>query len=85
MLITGRVHPGEPQGSWAMQGCLNYLVSDEEEAKQMRKSFIFYVIPMLNPDGVIQGNHRCSYLGVDLNRRWMHPSRALHPVIFAAK
>ena len=40
---------------------------------------------MLNPDGVIHGNHRCSLLGVDLNRRWLAPSRALHPVIYATK
>ena len=25
---------------------------------------------MLNPDGVINGNYRCSLLGYDLNRVW---------------
>lgn len=25
---------------------------------------------MLNPDGVINGNYRCSLAGCDLNRRW---------------
>ena len=68
-----------------MQGLINYLLSDDEEAKSMRKCFIFYIMPMLNPDGVIQGNHRCSLLGVDLNRRWLNPSRVLHPVIYATK
>lgn len=40
---------------------------------------------MLNPDGVTNGNYRCSLLGVDLNRRWSNPSRVLHPTIFNTK
>ena len=40
---------------------------------------------MLNPDGVIYGNYRCSLLGVDLNRRWLAPSRILHPTIYYTK
>jgi hypothetical protein len=40
---------------------------------------------MLNPDGVIYGNYRCSLLGVDLNRRWDSPSRYMHPTIYHAK
>ena len=37
---------------------------------------------MLNPDGVVHGNYRCSQLGCDLNRRWKEPNRLLHPAIF---
>jgi hypothetical protein len=40
---------------------------------------------MLNIDGVIFGNYRCSLLGVDLNRRWLAPSRILHPTIYHTK
>lgn len=40
---------------------------------------------MLNPDGVIKGNYRCNILGVDLNRRWLNPSKLLHPTIYYAK
>ena len=40
---------------------------------------------MLNPDGVIYGNYRCSLLGVDLNRRWLNPSKILHPSIYWTK
>jgi cytosolic carboxypeptidase protein 2/3 len=40
---------------------------------------------MLNPDGVINGNYRCSLAGCDLNRRWKHPSQVLHPTIYATK
>lgn len=46
---------------------------------------MFKVVPMLNPDGVINGNYRCSLAGVDLNRMWLDPSKKLHPTIFSTK
>lgn len=52
-----------------MEGLLEFLLSDEADAAELRQKFVFLVIPMLNPDGVIYGNSRCSLLGVDLNRR----------------
>ncbi len=85
IVVTARVHPGEPQGSYACEGIMNFLLSNDDDAKQLRKNFIIYVIPMLNPDGIIHGNHRCSLLGVDLNRRWLTPHRWLHPTIYHAK
>ena len=76
IVITARVHPGEVVGSWMMRGVLQYLTdTDNEEAKMLREKFIFKVIPMLNPDGVINGNYRCSLAGCDLNRRWKTPNR----------
>jgi len=83
VIITSRVHPGEPQSSYMVKGMLDYLMSDE--AAELRKHFVFRVIPMLNVDGVIFGNQRCSLLGVDLNRRWVSPNVFLHPTIYHAK
>ena len=40
---------------------------------------------MLNPDGVIVGNYRCSLAGRDLNRNYRHPRRDNFPTIFAVK
>lgn len=40
---------------------------------------------MLNPDGVINGNTRCSLAGVDLNRCWIEPNKKIHPTIFHTK
>jgi len=40
---------------------------------------------MLNPDGVVCGNYRCSLAGCDLNRRWKEPNSVLHPIINAAR
>ena len=46
---------------------------------------MFKIVPMLNPDGVINGNYRCSLAGQDLNRRWKVPSKILHPVNWHVK
>ena len=69
-----------------MRGLLYFLTDPAcEEAKLLRDNFVFKVIPMLNPDGVINGNYRSSLAGCDLNRRWKNPSKILHPTIFHAK
>ena len=86
VILTARVHPGESVGSWMMKGALDFLVDPESiEAEYLRQHFVFKVVPMLNPDGVINGNYRCSLAGCDLNRRWKRPSKVLHPTIFATK
>uniref|UniRef100_A0ACB8ER33 Uncharacterized protein n=1 Tax=Sphaerodactylus townsendi TaxID=933632 RepID=A0ACB8ER33_9SAUR len=54
-------------------------------AQALRESYIFKIVPMLNPDGVINGNHRCSLSGEDLNRQWQNPNPDLHPTIYHAK
>lgn len=52
----------------SVQGIIDFLTSSDPVACTLRASFIFKVVPMLNPDGVINGNYRCSLAGVDLNR-----------------
>uniref|UniRef100_A0A8C2PMS0 tubulin-glutamate carboxypeptidase n=1 Tax=Capra hircus TaxID=9925 RepID=A0A8C2PMS0_CAPHI len=81
-VITARVHPGESNASWVMKGTLEFLVSSDPVARLLRENFIFKIIPMLNPDGVINGNHRCSLRGEDLNRQWLSPSAHLQPTIY---
>lgn len=58
VIITGRVHPGESNSSFIVQGILDYLVEDNPVAKELRDKYVFKIIPMLNPDGVILGNYR---------------------------
>ena len=68
IVITSRVHPGESNASFIVDGILTYLVSDDDVAKYLRNNFVFKIIPMLNPYGVIVGNYRCSLSALDLNR-----------------
>ena len=85
IIISGRVHPGESNSSFIMDGIVELLLGDEREAKQLRDIFVFKVVPMLNPDGVIVGNYRCSLTGLDLNRQWANPSVKAAPEIAAMK
>jgi cytosolic carboxypeptidase protein 2/3 len=48
-------------------------------------NYIIKIIPMINPDGVVIGNSRCSLAGLDLNRRWSEPNPIMHPEIFYIK
>jgi len=68
IIITARVHPGESNGSFIMEGFLRNLVSKKAKSQQLLTRVIFKIIPMLNPDGVIIGNFRTSFCGRDLNR-----------------
>lgn len=85
IVLTSRVHPGEPQASFMYEGTVQMLLSDSDLAIELRKNFVFKIVPMLNPDGVIHGNYRCSLLGCDLNRKWLMPNKFLHPTIYYTK
>ena len=85
VVISSRVHPGESNASWMMDGLLEAVTADTPEAKQLRRTVMLKIIPMLNPDGVILGNYRCSVVGCDLNRQWLDPNETNHPTIFHLK
>jgi murein tripeptide amidase MpaA len=69
------VHPGESVSSWMVKGVLDFLCSSDPQAITLRNHFVFKIVPLLNPDGVIQGNYRCSLTGGDLNRKYAIPSQ----------
>ena len=55
VVLSARVHPGETNSSWIMRGVVKFLLSGDVSANLLRQKYIFKVIPMLNPDGVING------------------------------
>ncbi|XP_076252419.1 cytosolic carboxypeptidase 2-like isoform X2 [Rhynchophorus ferrugineus] len=85
VVITARVHPGETPSSWIMKGILDFLTGDSAAAKDLRDKFIFKIVPMLNPDGVIVGNNRCSLSARDLNRQYRTVMRDAYPSIWYTK
>lgn len=68
-----------------MEGFLEFIIGNEKEAKALRETYVFKIVPMLNPDGVIVGNYRCSLTGLDLNRQWQNPNSKLSIEIYAMK
>ena len=85
IILSGRVHPGESNSSFIVEGIMDFLVSNESAANKLRSKFVFKIVPMLNPDGVIVGNYRSSLAGYDLNRQWISPSPRLFPEIAGVK
>lgn len=85
VVLTARVHPGESNASWMMKGFLDYLCSNSADAKLLRDTFIFKIVPMLNPDGVIVGNYRCSLAGRDLNRNYKTVLKDSYPSVWHTK
>ncbi|XP_069685822.1 cytosolic carboxypeptidase 1-like isoform X2 [Periplaneta americana] len=85
VFLTARVHPGESNSSWVMHGTISYLLGNSDAAIRLRNKYVFKIVPMLNPEGVINGCHRCGLSNEDLNRRWSRPDPNLHPVIYHTK
>ena len=85
VIIIARQHPGETVGSHVIQGCIDFLMGNSEEAKKLREIYLFKIVPMMNPDGVLVGNSRTSFAGCDLNRRWGKPSEIIHPEVYFTK
>ncbi|XP_028970678.2 cytosolic carboxypeptidase 2 isoform X2 [Esox lucius] len=85
VVLTARIHPGETNSSWVMRGIVNFLLGDSPDAALLREAFVFKLVPMLNPDGVIVGNNRCSLTGRDLNRNYKSLLRESFPTVWATR
>jgi Zinc carboxypeptidase/Cytosolic carboxypeptidase N-terminal domain len=84
-----RQHAWETGTSFVGEGAIRYLLSDE--AAPLRKSLVFKILPMMDPDGCARGGVRFNRNGYDLNRNWDSADpdnpehRRLMPEICAAK
>lgn len=85
IVLLARSHAGETVSSWLLHFFLLFLLSDKLEARILRDKFLFKIFPMINPDGVIHGNYRCSLIGRDLNRRWNKAIKELYPEVYYVK
>ena len=70
ILIIGRQHPGETYSSFIIHGFVNQMLQKTPLCNQLRESYEIWVVPMLNPDGVVVGNYRSNLQGRDLNRHF---------------
>ena len=85
IVLTGRCHPGESNGSVVLHGLIDWLLSGCHNANYLLDHYIVKIVPMLCIDGVVEGNYRVCLCGSDLNRVWANPDPVKHPVVCATK
>ena len=67
---VGRQHPPEVTGALALIPFTETVLNDSKLSKRFLKHFNILIVPMMNPDGVQDGNWRFNDGGMDLNRDW---------------
>ena len=78
-----RQHSWEAGSSWVGEGAIRFLLSPEADA--IRRTTIFKIFPMCDPDGVARGGVRFNANGYDLNRNWDVADAKLMPEIAAQR
>jgi murein tripeptide amidase MpaA len=68
--LLGRQHAGETPSSHILQAMVEELLLPTPENEFLLPRYNFYLFPMVNVDGVVLGNYRCNFHGLDLNRCW---------------
>ncbi len=68
ILFTTLQHDMETTGAMAQEGLCEFLLSDDPRAAKLRRTFVFYIVPQMNPDGIANGNMYCP-VG-NQNRQW---------------
>ncbi len=51
VVLAGSNHAREDPACWTLHGMIEFLVSDDPQAREIRRGFEFLVYPVLNPDG----------------------------------
>lgn len=67
---VGRQHPPEVTGALALIPFTETVLNDSKLSKDFLEHFNLLIVPMMNPDGVQNGNWRFNDDGMDLNRDW---------------
>jgi murein tripeptide amidase MpaA len=81
--FIARQHCGETMASWFMEGFLLRLLDQGDSvSRALLDKAVFYIVPMMNPDGAVLGNLRANAVGIDLNRQWHNPSIEKSPEVF---
>jgi predicted deacylase len=70
VILLGRQHPGEVPGAIAMRDFVDVVLGDSELATHFRERYALLIVPLMNPDGVVNGHARHNAGETDLNRDW---------------
>jgi hypothetical protein len=83
--MIARQHAWETGTSWVADGAARFLLSGDAEAARLRRSAVFKLLPIFDPDGVAEGAVRFNVNGYDNNRNWDIADHAAMPEISALR
>lgn len=84
--IIARQHPGESMAEWWMEGCIERLLDESNQAsKSLLEKCKLFLMPNMNPDGSRRGHLRTNAVGRNLNREWADASEKNCPEVFHVK
>lgn len=84
--VIAHQHPGETMAAFCAEGLVSRLLDEADPiARELLDRAVIYVVPRMNPDGALRGNHRTNAAGRDLNRAWESPSAEESPEVLAVR
>ena len=87
VVVIGRQHPPEVSGTVGLMRFMETVLGDGELAARFRARFRIALVPIVNPDGVAEGQWRSTLGAVDPNRDWgpfaLQETRAVRDAILA--
>lgn len=79
VMTTARHHACESMASYLLEGFLRAAMSDTEAGRAFRERYVLYCVPMVDKDGVHNGDQGKNRNPHDHNRDYIEPSPAENP------
>ena len=83
ILVTARHHAAESMASYVLEGFLAAAMSDTSEGREFRKKYVLYGVPLVDKDGVEDGDQGENRKPHDHNRDYGEAS--IYPEVQAIK
>lgn len=68
--ITGTQHAYEMAAGPVIEGIISRLLEGNGSSEDLLERYVYNIVPIMNPDGVIRGGYRYNMRDIDLNRNW---------------
>lgn len=81
--LTCRHHCCEMMASYALEGIIDEVLSDGDDGRWLRENVEFFIVPMVDKDGVENGDQGKNRKPRDHNRDYAGPS--IHPEVAAIR